>query len=200
MTDEHGGTGPTLDARRRFLTELGPLLVFFLVNWKAGIYAATGAFMAALLIAMAYGWAKTRHVAPMMWVTLVLVLGFGGLTLWLRDETFIKMKPTAVYLIFSALLYAGLRLERNFLKTVLGAAFPPMSERGWTLLTRNWMLFFLGMAALNETVWRSVDTDIWVAFKTFGAIPLTFLFALSQAPLMLRHQLAEDDGGTDPEA
>lgn len=188
----------TLSGRQRFLTELGPLLVFFIVNWRMDIYAATGAFMAALAIAFGYSYAKTRHIAPMMWVTLVLVGVFGGLTIWLHDETFIKIKPTVVYLIFATLLFTGLKLEKNFLKTVMGAAFPPMTERGWTVLTRNWCLFFLGMAILNEIVWRSVSTDSWVAFKTFGAIPITFVFALAQTPVMLKHQLpAKDDEARD---
>jgi len=179
--------------RQRFVTELGPLLVFFLVNWFEGIYAATGAFMVAMVAAIAYSWHASRHVPPMLWVSTVLVLVFGGLTLWLQDALFIKLKPTIVYTIFAVVLMAGLMTRRSFLRTLLGAAFPAMTDRGWRVLTRNWIVFFFAMAALNEIVWRSVSTDLWVAFKTFGAIPLTFLFALSQTPILLKHQLEGED-------
>jgi len=178
-------------ARQRFLTELGPLLVFFLVNWFEGIYAATGAFMVAMVAAMAYSWHVSRHVAPMLWVSTVLVLVFGGMTLWLQDATFIKLKPTLVYTIFAVVLGVGLMTGRSFLRLLLGAAFPAMTDRGWQLLTRNWVIFFLAMAVVNEIVWRNTSTDLWVAFKTFGAIPLTLLFALSQTPVLLKHQLEE---------
>ncbi|GAK33508.1 putative intracellular septation protein A [Iodidimonas nitroreducens] len=181
-------TRPKATARQRFLTELGPLLVFFIVNWQADIFAATGAFMVAMVAAMAYSWHSTRHIAPMMWVSTVLVVVFGGLTLWLHDETFIKLKPTIIYLIFASILLTGLWSGRIFLRTVLGAAFPPLTDRGWVLLTRNWALFFIGMAVLNEAVWRNVSTDHWVMFKTFGAIPLTFIFAIAQTPVVTRHQ------------
>jgi intracellular septation protein len=124
----------------------------------------------------------------MMWVSTVLVVVFGGLTLWLHDETFIKLKPTIIYLIFASILLTGLWSGRIFLRTVLGAAFPPLTDRGWVLLTRNWALFFIGMAVLNEAVWRNVSTDHWVMFKTFGAIPLTFIFAIAQTPVVTRHQ------------
>lgn len=180
---------PEASARQRFLTELGPLLVFFIVNWQVDIFAGTGAFMVAMLIAMAWSWYKTRHIAPMMWVSTLLVVVFGGLTIWLHDEMFIKLKPTIIYLFFAAVLLTGLFSGRMFLKTVIGPAFPPMNDRGWVFLTRNWIIFFIAMAVLNEIIWRSVSTDMWVAFKTFGAIPLTFVFALAQTPVILRHQI-----------
>jgi len=182
-------SAPKPSSRQRFLTELGPLLVFFLVNWFEGIFAATGAFMVAMVVAMAYAWHRTRHVPPMLWVSTVLVLVFGGLTLWLQEELFIKIKPTIVYTIFAVVLMAGQMMGRTFLRTLLGAAFPAMTARGWALLTRNWVIFFFAMAILNEIVWRSVSTDWWVAFKTFGAIPITLVFALAQTPVLLKHQI-----------
>jgi len=185
-------TKPQASPRQRFLIELGPLLVFFLVNWFEGIFAATGAFMVAMVVAMGYSWHATRHVPPMLWVSTGLVLVFGSLTLWLEDETFIKLKPTIVYSVFAVVLLAGQMNGRSFLRTVLGAAFPPMNDTGWRLLTRNWIIFFFAMAVLNEIVWRSVSTDLWVAFKTFGAIPLTLIFALAQTPVLLKHQLDTD--------
>lgn len=183
---------PQQTGTQRLLTELGPLLVFFGVNWVEGIFAATAAFMVAMVAAMAFAWHKTRHVPPMLWVSTALVLVFGSLTLALADETFIKIKPTLVYTIFAAVLGIGLLRGRLYLRTLLGAAFPPMSERGWIVLTRNWAVFFVAMAGVNELVWRAFSTDVWVAFKVFGAIPLTFLFALAQAPVLMKHGTAED--------
>ncbi|MFQ5346750.1 MAG: septation protein A [Rhodothalassiaceae bacterium] len=177
---------------RKLVIELGPLLLFFLVNWQAGIFAATAAFMAAMVAAIAYSWHATRHVAPMLWVSTALVLVFGSLTLWLQDATFIKIKPTVIYAFFAIVLYAGMRTGRLFLRTLFDQAFPAMEDRGWQVLTRNWALFFLALAVLNEIVWRHVSTDGWVAFKTFAVLPLTFVFALSQIPLVSRHQRPEE--------
>jgi intracellular septation protein len=117
----------------------------------------------------------------------------GGVTLWLHDETFIKLKPTIYYLFVAALLAFGLWKDKPLLKMVLGSAYPGLSEEGWRRLTRNWALFFLFMAALNEAVWRSSSTDFWVGFKLWGAIPLTFLFAASNLPMLLRHGLTADE-------
>lgn len=183
-----GSDKKTASAKQRFLTELGPLLIFFIVNWQMDIFAATGAFMAAMVIAMAWSWYKTRHIAPMMWVSTLLVVVFGGLTIWLHNDMFIKIKPTIIYVFFAVVLLTGLFSGRMFLRTVMGAAFPPLQDRGWFVLTRNWIGFFVVMALLNEVVWRSVSTDMWVAFKTFGAIPLTFLFAIAQTPVIMKHQ------------
>ena len=179
---------------QKLVIELGPLLLFFLVNWQAGIFAATAAFMAAMVAAIAYSWHATRHVAPMLWVSTALVLVFGSLTLWLQDATFIKLKPTVIYVFFALVLFIGLRTGRLFLHSLFDQAFPAMEERGWRVLTRNWALFFLALAVLNEIVWRNVSTDNWVAFKTFGVLPLTFAFAIAQIPLVSRYQRDEPDG------
>src|SRR5215471_3340037 len=182
--------------------ELGPLLVFFGTNTAAGIYAGTAAFMAATLVSVVVAWLRYHKVPVMPLVSGVIVLVFGGLTLYLRDETFIKLKPTIVYSMFALLLGAGLLAKKPMLELLLGPAFN-LTEEGWRKLTMRWALFFLAMAALNELIWRNVSTDAWVSFKAFGFLPLTFLFAVAQVPLMQRHEpLAEtapEDNETAPE-
>jgi intracellular septation protein len=166
--------------------ELGPLLVFFGTNAAAGIYAGTAAFMAATLLSLAVAWLRYRKVPVMPLVSGVIVLVFGGLTLYLRDETFIKLKPTIVYSMFSVLLSAGLLFKKPMIELLLGPVFN-LTEEGWRKLTLRWALFFVAMAVLNELVWRNVSTNVWVSFKAFGFLPLTFLFAIAQVPLMQRY-------------
>jgi len=177
----------------KLLIELGPLLVFFGTNAAAGIYAATAAFMVVTLIALIV--AKWRyHKLPVMpLVSGVVVLVFGTLTLYLRDETFIKLKPTIVYVIFALLLGAGLLLKKPVLELLLGPVFN-LTEQGWRKLTLRWALFFVAMAVVNELVWRNFSTDTWVTFKAFGFLPITFAFALAQMPLMQRYGNGPDSG------
>ena len=177
------------------LIDVGPLLVFFAANFFAPvpaalkIFAATGAFMAAMVAAMIYSALRFRRISPMLWFSGVLVVVMGGVTIWLHDETFIKMKPTFYYLLVAALLAFGLFTGRPLLKRVLGSSYPGLDEDGWRKLTRNWALFFAFMAVLNEGVWRNTTTDFWIGFKLWGAIPLTFLFALANIPMLLKHGL-----------
>ncbi|MDP9415716.1 MAG: septation protein A [Pseudomonadota bacterium] len=184
--------------------DLGPLLVFFVVNWFAPvpsvlkIFYATGAFMAAMLIAMLISQVKYRHISPMLWFSGIMVLVLGGLTIWLHNETFIKIKPTIYYLVAGGLLLFGLLSRRNLLQMVLGSAYPGLSEQGWRLLTRNWILFFAAMAVVNEAVWRTTSTDFWVAFKLWGALPATFVFALANVPMLMRHGLQFEKGKEEP--
>ena len=179
----------------QLLIDVGPLLVFFAANFFAPvpaalkIFAATGAFMAAMVAAMIYSALRFRRISPMLWFSGVLVVVMGGVTIWLHDETFIKMKPTFYYLLVAALLAFGLFTGRPLLKRVLGSSYPGLDEDGWRKLTRNWALFFAFMAVLNEGVWRNTTTDFWVGFKLWGAIPLTFLFALANIPMLLKHGL-----------
>jgi intracellular septation protein len=170
----------------KLLIELGPLLVFFGGNAAAGIYAGTAAFMVATLAALAVAMLRYHKVPIMPLVSGIIVLLFGGLTLYLRDDTFIKLKPTIVYVMFAGLLGAGLLLKKPLLELLLGPVFR-LSELGWRKLTWRWLLFFVAMAVLNELVWRNVSTNAWVSFKAFGFLPLTFLFALTQVPLMQRY-------------
>ncbi|MGA7374693.1 MAG: septation protein A [Methyloceanibacter sp.] len=177
--------------------ELGPLLVFFGVNAAAGIYAATAAFMAVTLIALAAAWLRYHKLPVMLLVSGAVVLVFGTLTLYFHDESFIKLKPTIVYLTFAAFLGVGLWLKKPVLELLLGTVFN-LAEPGWRKLTLRWALFFVAMAVLNELVWRNVSTNAWVSFKAFGFLPLTFLFALAQMPLMQRYSEAPDSKDAGP--
>jgi intracellular septation protein len=176
--------------------ELGPLLVFFGTNAAAGIYAGTAAFMAATLVSLLAAWFSYHKLPIMPIVSGVIVLVFGGLTLYLRDETFIKLKPTIVYTTFAALLVAGLLWKKPMLELLFGPMFT-LTEEGWRKLTIRWALFFAVMAVVNELVWRNVSTDAWVSFKAFGFLPLTFLFAIAQVPLMQRHGQEPTEQGKD---
>ena len=192
------GIGATL------LIDYGPLLLFFVTNFAAPvphetrIYWATGIFMAAMVAAMAFSLVRYRKISPMLWFSGIMVVIFGGLTLWLQNETFIKIKPTIYYLTVAGLLFFGLRTGRNLLKVVLGAAYPGLRERGWTLLTRNWIAYFVVMAGLNEAVWRMTSTDTWVAFKLWFFIPVTFIFAAANVPMLLKHGLGDEKPAEPP--
>ncbi len=173
----------------KLVIELGPLLVFFAANAVAGIYAGTAAFMVATLISLAAARIRYRKVPIMPLVSGVIVLVFGGLTLFLRDETFIKLKPTIVYSMFALLLAGGLMLKKPLLELLFGPVFA-LTEEGWRKLTWRWIAFFVVMAIVNELVWRNFSTDTWVSFKAFGFLPLTLLFTLAQMPLLQRYGVA----------
>lgn len=172
---------------RRLALDLGPLLIFFAGFKYLGIFGATAAFMAAIGVALAVGWLVEKKLSPMPLFTAILVMIFGGLTLYLKNDIFIKMKPTVLYAFFGVLLLAGLRFNRLFIKYVFAQAFE-LNETGWKKLTVRWGVFFLALAVLNETVWRTTSTSTWVAFKVWAIIPLIFLFALAQTPLVMKHQ------------
>ena len=176
----------------RALIEWGPLIAFFIANAGGGIFWGTGVFMAATAVALALSWTLTRRLALVPLIGAVFVAAFGGLTLWLQNDTFIKVKVTLVNVLFGSILLTGLYFGKQFLKLVLGEALK-MDDEGWRILTLRWGLFFFALAALNEVIWRSVSTDLWVNFKVFGILPLTLLFALSQAPLMSRHMIGESN-------
>src|SRR5712672_3981484 len=172
----------------KLATELGPLIVFFVANAKYHLFVATGAFMVAVVVAMAASYVVTRHVPMMAIVTAVVVIVFGTLTLVLQDETFIKMKPTIVYTLFAATLGGGLLFGRSFIAIMFDQMFN-LTPHGWRILTLRWALWFLAMAILNEVIWRTQSTDFWVGFKAFGVIPLTMIFAVAQMPLTKRYHL-----------
>jgi intracellular septation protein len=176
-----------LNPALKLVLDIGPLVLFFAVNAKIGIYAATGVFMVAVLAALAVSYALTRHVAVMPVVTAVIVLIFGGLTLVLHDETFIKVKPTIIYVLFGGALLGGLAFGKPLLGIVFDSVFD-LTEEGWRKLTWRWALFFLALAIVNEIVWRNFSTDFWVSFKLFGVVPLTFIFGALQYPLLQKYQ------------
>jgi intracellular septation protein len=177
---------PKLNPALKLVLDLGPLLIFFAANSRFGIFAATGAFMAAILIALAVAYALTRHLPIMPLVTAVVVVVFGTLTLVLHDELFIKVKPTIIYVLFGGVLLVGLAFGKSLLGVVFDSVFH-LTEEGWRKLTLRWALFFLALAVLNEIVWRTQTTDVWVSFKVFGVVPLTFLFAALQYPLLTKY-------------
>jgi intracellular septation protein len=184
----HPWLRPTLD--------YGPLAVFFVTYVASDLMAATGAIIFASLAALILAWAVERRVPLIPVVTTMLIVVFGGLTLWLQDETFIKMKPTIVQALFALVLLGGLALRRPLLKLLLAPMMPPMSDRAWRQFTLRYGLFFVAMAVLNELVWRTQSTDVWVTFKVFGLPALTFLFILSQIPFVGRAtRLAQAETG-----
>jgi intracellular septation protein len=182
----------TLPGWLRVLVEWGPLIAFFITNARAGIFWGTAVFMAATAAALAVSWTLTRRLALVPLIGAIFVAVFGGLTLWLQNDIFIKVKVTLVNVMFGSILLTGLYFGKQFLKLILGEALK-MDDEGWRILTLRWGLFFFALAALNEVIWRSVTTDLWVNFKVFGILPLTLLFALSQAPLMSRHMIGESN-------
>ncbi|MBX3579175.1 MAG: septation protein A [Rhizobiaceae bacterium] len=183
--------------------ELGPLVVFFFANtrgeWLAErfpalaslggpIFIATALFMVATAISLTLSWLLTRTLPMMPLVSGVVVFAFGAMTLWLQDDTFIKMKPTIVNSLFGAVLLGGLLFGKSLLGYVFDSAFK-LDAEGWRKLTLRWGLFFFFLAAVNEVVWRMFSTDTWVAFKVWGIMPITLAFTFSQLPLIMRHSL-----------
>ena len=198
---------PRLNPTLKLALDLGPLVLFFFANSRpqlfapllarvlpagalsgehAGIFAATGVFIPAVLVALAIGYALTRHLPVMPLITAIVVVVFGGLTLAFQNETFIKLKPTIIYILFGGVLLGGLAFGKSLLGLVFDQVFH-LTEEGWRKLTLRWALFFLALAVLNEMVWRTQSTDTWVAFKVFGVLPLTFLFAALQYPMLTRY-------------
>lgn len=175
----------------KFGLEMGPLLVFFFANAKWGILTGTAVFVVATAVALATSYALVRKIPLLPLISGVFVLTFGGLTIFLEDDLFIKLKPTIVNILFAAALMIGLLTGRNFLRLAFEAAFQ-LTEEGWRILAWRWAFFFLLLAAVNEVVWRSMSTDAWVSFKVFGIMPLTILFSLAQLPLLMRHQVVEE--------
>ncbi len=170
----------------KIVLELGPLLVFFFVNANYDIFTATAWFMGAMVVSLALSWLLLKKIAIMPLVTGVVVLIFGTLTLLLKDDTFIKMKPTIVNTLFGVTLLGGLLWGQSLLKYVFGDVYK-LKPEGWRALTINWGVFFLVLAVANEVVWRLFDTNTWVAFKVWGVMPLTIVFSMLQLPLLTKY-------------
>jgi intracellular septation protein len=177
---------PKINPLLKLALDIGPLALFVIANARFGIFAATASFMAAIVAALLVSYAMTRQWPIMPVVTAIVVLVFGGLTLALHDETFIKLKPTIIYVLFGGTLLAGYIFDKSFLAVVLDSVFH-LTEEGWRKLTLRWALFFFVLAVLNEVIWRTQSTDFWVNFKLYGFVPLTFVFAAMQYPLLMRH-------------
>jgi intracellular septation protein len=177
---------PQLNPLLKLVLDLGPLILFFVANSRYGIFAATATFMVAVVAALIVSYVMIRRLPIMPVVTAIIVLVFGGLTLVLHDATFIKVKPTIIYALFGAVLLGGLYFNKPLLGVVFDSLFN-LTDEGWRKLTRRWALFFFVLAVLNEIVWRSASTDVWVDFKVFGVMPLTFVFAALQAPLLKKY-------------
>ncbi|MGE5265871.1 MAG: septation protein A [Deltaproteobacteria bacterium] len=179
----------------KLLVELGPLLLFFFVNSRAGIFWGTGTLIVATAISIVVSRVMFGKLAIMPLVSAFFVIIFGGLTLWLADDLFIKLKPTIVNLIFATVLLGGLAFGHSLLRHLFGDVFK-LTEEGWRKLTLRWGLFFAALAVLNEIVWRNFTTDTWVSFKVFGIMPLTMLFGISQMGLLKTYEVKPDVAGT----
>ncbi|WP_108396682.1 septation protein A [Devosia submarina] len=177
--------------------ELGPLVVFFIANARADIFVATACFMAAMTVSLILTWLILKKIAVMPLVTGVVVLVFGGLTLWLQDDTFIKIKPTITNGLFAAVLLGGLLFGQSLLRYVFGDVYKLRPE-GWSKLTLNWGLFFVALAIINEVLWRNFSTDFWVAFKVWGVMPLTVVFSISQLSLLNKYAPVDEPKHVPP--
>ncbi len=184
--------------------DFGPLLVFFLTYkgagwvWGSGtpitaMTFGTGAFMAAIIIAVIISKVKLGRVSPMLWLSALLILFFGGLTIYFRDQSFIQLKPTIIYAFFALMLFAGLLRGRPLLKYLLQAAYDGLTHTGWMKLSRNWALFFVAMAVANEVMRRTMSFDTWLAVKVWGVTIVSVVFAAANIPMLMRHGLMLGD-------
>lgn len=185
------GAGPPSRPGIKILVEVGPLVVFFVTNNQYGIFKATGAFMVAITLSLVASKLFLKRLPPMALFTAAFVLVMGGLTLWLEDELFIKLKPTIVNTLFALMLGLGLAWKKLLLRFAFGDAFE-LTEEGWRKMTVRWIGFFVVLAILNEVVWRNFSTDSWVTFKTFGVMPLTLVFSMTLVPIITRYQIKSE--------
>jgi intracellular septation protein len=189
---------PKIGSAWILLLDYGPLLIFF-VTYKIagsglqGTLAATLAFMVAAVASIVAGLTLVGRVSPMVWLSTGLIVGFGAITLYLRDPRFIQMKPTIIYLLFAGTLLAGLVRRKPMLRWLFGPVFPGLSDEGWLKLSRNWALFFLALAVANEVMRATLSFDTWLTLKVWGVSVLSFIFAIANMPMLLRHGLNPDD-------
>ena len=174
----------------KLLIDIGPLAVFFIFYTRSGLQASILPLMIATVIAVLFSYILEKKIPIMPTVGAGIVLIFGGLTIYFDNEIFIKMKPTIINLVFAVILYGGILVKKPLLKILLGAALK-LEEEGWRKLTHRWIGFFIALAILNEIVWRTQSTDIWVNFKVFGILPITFIFTITQFPLIKKYQIED---------
>ncbi|QJB68334.1 septation protein IspZ [Parasphingorhabdus halotolerans] len=176
-----------------FALDFGPLLIFFLAYKFSGIIAGTAAFMIAIIIAVIVSKWKIGKVSPMLWISAVLIIGFGALTIYFNDPVFIQHKPTIIYAGFAAILIFGLLRGKAMLKYLLQAAFEGLDQEGWMKLSRNWALFFVAMAVANEIMVFTLSFDTWLTVKVWGMTVVSFVFAMANIPMLMRHGLAIEE-------
>ena len=174
----------------KLLIDIGPLAVFFIFYSRSGLQASILPFMIATVIAVVFSYIIEKKIPIMPTVGAGIVLIFGGLTIYFDNEVFFKMKPTIINLLFAVILYGGMLMKKPLLKILLGAALK-LKEEGWRILTHRWIGFFIALAILNEIVWRTQSTDLWVNFKVFGILPITFFFTMVQFPLIKKYQVED---------
>jgi len=174
----------------KLFIDIGPLAVFFIFYNKSGLQASILPFMIATVIAILFSYILEKKIPIMPTVGAVIILIFGGLTLYFDNDKFFKMKPTIINILFAATLWMGTIINKPFLKFLLGAAIK-LEDVGWKILTQRWIAFFIALAILNEIVWRTQSTDIWVNFKVFGILPITFIFTMTQFSLIKKYQIEE---------
>ena len=174
----------------KLLIDIGPLAVFFIFYTRSGLQASILPFMVATVIAVLFSYILEKKIPIMPTVGAGIVLLFGGLTIYFDNDVFFKMKPTIINVLFAVILYGGILINKHLLKYLLGAALK-LEEAGWKILTQRWIGFFIALAVLNEIVWRTQSTDIWVNFKVFGILPITFIFTMTQFPLIKKYQIED---------
>ena len=174
----------------KLLIDIGPLAVFFIFYTRGDLKTAILPFMIATIIAVLFSYILEKKIPIMPTVGAVIILIFGGLTIYFDNETFFKMKPTIINLLFAGILYGGVILNKSLLRYLLGAALK-LQDEGWDILTKRWIGFFIALAILNEIVWRTQTTDIWVNFKVFGILPITFIFTLAQFSTIKKYQIED---------
>ena len=174
----------------KLLIDIGPLAVFFYFYSKNGLQSSILPFMIATVIAVLFSYIIEKKIPIMPTVGAAIVLVFGGLTIYFDNDIFFKMKPTIINLLFAVVLYGGIIFKKSLLKYLLGAALQ-LEEKGWKILTQRWIGFFIALAILNEIVWRTQSTDVWVSFKVFGILPITFIFTMTQFPLIKKYQIKD---------
>ena len=174
----------------KLFIDIGPLAVFFIFYTKGDLQSSILPFMIATVISVMFSYILEKKIPIMPTVGAAIILVFGGLTIYFDNEVFFKMKPTIINILFAAILYIGQTLNKPLLKYLLGKTLK-LQEEGWTILTKRWVGFFIALAILNEIVWRTQSTDIWVNFKVFGILPITFIFTITQFSLIKKYQIED---------